>query len=350
MRGARTVVMLRSIAVGLLMIVWCVGLQPPLDEPDPEMPPVRSPASCAMATWPIPGSFDRQLYGIAGNAQLSAQDRAAIAKDDLAALRYLIRAARREGAQPALILPSRSRPLLHVLNGLMGFDDRSTLPAGYLKSLYDGYGSQAVLAIALATEASQPHPVLANLLAANDDVRPALNHLQTCADLTKLPLEQQCRGPVAQTIRPRLSNYVLSWPADPQRLPGCETDRALADRLVAKQSKLREEMPDWADCEARLATYFAQRGDGPADIRPRTGNLWLRGAWGAWTFEHAILALSPSVEVEAPRPPGQVVTCQCPLFQPVLIDAFPDMGPPQPRPPPVVRAPKERADGCGVAW
>lgn len=336
---------MRLLIVLVLTVIWCLRTTPQT-MPDPELPPVRTPASCAMATWPTPGSFDKRLYAIAGQDELSAQDRAAVAKDDLAALRYLIRAARREGAQPALVLPSRSRPLLHVLNGLMGFDDRSTLRAGYLKSLYDGYGSQTVLAVALASGASQPHPALAGMLAANDDVRPALNHLQHCADLAKLPLERQCRGPIAQTIRPRLSHYTLQWPSDSNRMPGCETDDTLAEQLISRRLQLRKKMPDWEGCQARLAAYFAQRGDTRWALRTKTASHQPYEAWSRWTFEHAILALSPTVQVETPPQPGPASACQCPVFEPVLIDAFLHMGPALPRPPQVVHAPKERADGC----
>lgn len=347
MRGGslRSCGMIRPVIVSILMMAWCIGRWAPEEVPDPDAPPDVMPASCVPAT-ADPGGFDAVLYAGAGLASPTDTMRAGIAQDDLAALRYLIRAVRRPGVQPGLPLATRSRPLLHALNALTMQADRGQLPAAYLTALHTHYGTDAVLAVALARRETQPDPAFAALLERDGASFPALAHVQHCAALARAPtLKAQCGQPLVQravSMRGR-TGQPLMWPASGPRLPGCESDVALAERLLERlpawQASAEYADPDWRACYAGLVQHLAQRGDDRVDdtllaavhpgrrVRLVDVRWQAEWTWSQWTFEHALLALSPSRQLEPPRSGRVMSSCYCPGWAPLLVDAHPALVP-----------------------
>lgn len=336
--------MIRVILASVLTMGWCIALSTPELPPDPDAPPDVMPASCA-PTSPDPHGYDRKLYALAGQGALTAADRAAIAKDDLATLRYLIRAVRRRGRQPPLPLAFRSRPLLHALNALTPLPNRKRLSKAHLTSLYSHYGPQAAIAVALARRNTRADPVLAELLRIDGASLPGLAHMQHCAQLKgKRSLKAQCGQPLARHEVPLLgrNGAALMWPAwGDRRLPGCESDAALAKRLMKRLPEWRKDPaqyadPVWRACYAGLAQHLAPRGDDRVDrefletVYPdgprylhRLADVRAHGqwTWSRWTFENALLALSPS------NASYSRMVCSCLSLQPYQVDAHPPLGP-----------------------
>lgn len=310
--------MIRLTIAAVLAMGWCIAhLAPEEQAPDPDAPPDVMPASCVPPT-ADPGGYDPVLYAGAGRVILTHTVRAAIAQDDLAALRYLISAVRRAGVQPGLPLASRSRPLLHALNALTARPDRGRLSAAYLTTLYTQYGPDAALAVALARRHTQPDPVLAALLDRDGASVLGLMHISHCAQLAAMPdLKAQCGHPLARReVRVIGQQETLTWPSEwDERLPGCESDPQLAERLLERQpawqASAASEDPVWLACYAGLAEHLEQRG--------AAGGC----KWHYWTFEHALLALSPSVGARS-----QVAACSCLGLSVYHVDAHPRLEPP----------------------
>ena len=330
--------MLRPIIVSILTMAWCIGRYAPEELPDPDAPPDVMPATCAV-TSPDPIGHSPTLYALAGQTKLTRADRTAIAQDDLAALRYLIRAVRQRGRQRSLPLALRSRPLLHALNTLAPLRNRKRLSKARLTALYTQFGPDAALAVALARRHTRPDPVLAALLKRDADSVPGLAHMQHCAELKRAPtLKGQCGQPLARYPVPFVGEVGSSmrWPVwGDKRLPGCEFDAALAERLMTRMPAWRKNPtesadPDWRACYAGLAQHLAQRGDARVDsdfiewAHPDQPRNWRSPAevrqqaersWSRWTFEHALLALSPRTAT----PPSAV--CGCQSIDPYRVDA-----------------------------
>lgn len=367
---SRSWIMLRTSAVFLLTIAWCISLQSPTMGPPFTEPAPRMPASVACPDSWEPHGFDPALYQLATRArltELTTADRAAIATDELAALRYLIQTARQPGRHNPLPLPGRSRSLLHVLNVLATVDRAADLPDGYLLSLYDGYGPDTALAMALALKQPQPPPILAQRAETDGAHMPALAHLQTCATLQSAPdLLSQCGQPVPRRRIPFMGHGYQEryWPPQTQRLPGCETDPELAERLLTRFKAAltagRAIKPDWQQCFAGLSTYLTQRGDprlsaqmleaiGSSPHGADSPDGQAQQQWLSSTFEFALLALSPLTNGPPPRPtsvPHHV--CHCPTFQAVTLSPFRTYGPPPPRAMRPMTAPGRQRSGCST--
>lgn len=174
--------MVRAIVVMVCMAGWCVWLHAPeMVAPDPDAPPVWMPASVDCRRLPSP-LYQQPLYHLAGQKRLSAAERSQITADELASLRYLILAGRRDGRQHPLPLAARSRPLLHVLNELVQHAERHRLPEVDTLNLYAHYGVDAATALALVTGRARVEPILADVMRRDGVSARSMTAVELCGE------------------------------------------------------------------------------------------------------------------------------------------------------------------------
>lgn len=271
----------------------------------------------------------RALYRLATRTDLGRSERARIAEDELAALRYLIHAGRSTGDRSPLDLPRRSQALLHALNDLLTRPDRHRLPALDLLNLYVHYGSDAVTAEALINRRTTPHPVLASALRRDGAEALGMTPIRRCASRPNT-LPAAC-APLA--VQRQWSTTLLG-----RGLPPCEDAADQAERVYASfeewsRNDAMRAGPDrdaWQACFHRLGARFAGRGD------PRFGALpipryWQRDRFRAsqtrfWfldTFEWALLDNTPHEQIPHRPPNGRAFTCFCQRWRPVKIEPAP---------------------------